>query len=156
MKKLNVFVMMACAIGMMATSCVKENETANSGKKQEKTATAKKMSNICQKTFSDFSGNYLFFSKVGHLASSCSGNCTTIGGVRKHVNCQGYGSICEARASISVSNIDPGNSENIYYNAIGLDDYEPTDDTTFNMPDRSYYIENDSFENGYIYLRGVL
>ncbi|MEI6697325.1 MAG: hypothetical protein WCO13_14820 [Bacteroidota bacterium] len=42
---MNVFVMMACAIGMMATSCVKENETVNNSKKQAKITTAKKNGN---------------------------------------------------------------------------------------------------------------
>ena len=152
MKKLNVFVMMACAIGIMATSCVKENETANSSKKQEKTATAKKSGNFNLKTSTDFSGSYSINSKVGHNSTDCNNSCRMIGGVRCHVNCQGFGNICNAIASISVSKVNPENPENIYYKAIGLNDYEPTDEDTFYMPARSYYIEDDNSENGYYYM----
>lgn len=143
---------MICLLGIWATSCVKENETINNSKKQEKTAIAKRFGNVNLKSASDFSGSYSLFSKVGHTANSCNNSCVMLGGKRGHINCQGPGNLCNLSASISVTNTDPENPENILYNAIGLFDYEPTDDTTFFMPDRSYYIEDDNFENGYIYL----
>jgi hypothetical protein len=152
MKKINVIAMMILVMGLIAVSCIKEKENVNDCKKQLKTATAKKISNLNLKVSTDFSGSYSLFSKVGHTANSCNNNCIMIGGKRVHVNCQGAGNICDSRASISVYKANPENPENIYYNAIGLNDYEPTDDTTFYMPDRSYYIENDCIENGYIYL----
>ncbi len=35
---------------------------------------------------------------------------------------------------------------------MGLNDYEPIENDTYNMPARSFYIENTEFENGYIWM----
>ena len=152
MKKSNVILVLGCIIGISFTSCLKDNESVLIHKNCLSSATAQKLITISTKSNSGFSGNYVLSAKAGHSSSDCNSSCITFGGIKRHVNCQGFGNNCAAVASVSVSKVEPENSNDPNYTAIGLNDYEPSDDTIYNMPARSYYIQNNEFENGYIWL----
>ena len=72
--------------------------------------------------------------RVGHNGAGCNG-CVTIGGVREHVDCKGYGDYCEVGISIGLTGGNGG-----YYSGIVLSPDELTYDESFLMPDRSLYI----------------
>ncbi|MFZ4401638.1 MAG: hypothetical protein ACOYO1_16525 [Bacteroidales bacterium] len=150
MKKSNVF-LVAVLIGLLATSCVKESENIvnTKGEKFDKTSTA-----LLIKQFKSisFGGTYLLKSHVGHKSSECGGKCTFACGKWVHVDCQGSGSYCVYSASVDITKNIPADSSDIYYTGVGLNDYEPTDDSTFQMPARSFYFENEKYENGYIWI----
>jgi len=150
MKKQRILVMI-CLFGLWIVSCVKENETPNTKVKEiDKTSTAQLLKHLKTNTYE---GAYLMNSHSGHTASDCGGNCTVLNGVRTHVDCQGAGNKCGLIATINISKNKPDDVTDIYYNGIGINNYEPIDEgSTFNMPARSLYIEDDNFENGFIYL----
>ena len=141
---------MLSVMGIIAASCVKENETANKAPKQACTTTAVKIAASSLKTTPGFTGSYVLYSRAGHNSSECGGGCVYAGGVRKHLNCQGFGSSCGLKASVCISKLDVDSSNN--YVAIGLNDFEPTDEDAFYMPARSFYIEDETTENGYYWL----
>ncbi|MFZ4401450.1 MAG: hypothetical protein ACOYO1_15550 [Bacteroidales bacterium] len=91
---------------------------------------------------------YVLTTNAGHKSSDCGGGCRTINGIRYHADCQGWGSTCTLKATVSVSMIANSNK----YIGHGLNDYEPIDEDTYNMPDRSFYVENANFENGHGWL----
>ncbi len=154
MKKLNVL-MMACVIGLVTVSCTKKDEVMNP-QKVVHTATAQRIS--IGKTDPNSGSNpdhsdpnaaaYSLAASHGHKASTCSNSCTTAGGVNCHVPCQGWGSTCDLKATVSVSKESAGND----YEAVTLDDYGPTDGPTYNMPARSFYVEDKVYENGYTWM----
>lgn len=150
MKKSSVIFVMICLIGLWLVSCVKENDGINTNVKQtDKSATAQLLKRL--KTNS-FAGTYLLAAKVGHKSSVCNNSCICVNGKRVHLNCQGYGSECSLRASVNVSKVIPDDNSDIYYTAMGINDYEPIEDSTFNMPARSFYIEDENLENGFVWL----
>ncbi len=155
MKKINVIFVLISLIGLFATSCVKENIQENTneniGQKANHVAKARKINTEKESTNPGdvYVASYELSSTVGHNSSDCAGSCTMVGGVYCHVNCQGYGTTCASTAAVRVTR-NPGKSSS--YEAITLDDYGPTDELTFNMPARSFYIEDMDFDNGYIWL----
>lgn len=146
MKKTNVFLVLVCLIVILVSSCVKDNETPNTKiKKSDKTSTAQFLKRL--KTNS-FEGVYGLSTKAGHKYSYCNGTCKGT----YHVNCQGVGQECDLRANINIAKNFPDNKYDIYYTGIGINSYEPIEDSLFSMPARSLYIENTEYENGYIWM----
>ena len=156
MKKANVILVMLSVMGIIAASCVKENESANKLQKKACTATAVKIAAPYLKAApghaSGSLGTYVLSAKAGHNSSECGGGCMAIRGVRKHMDCQGFGSNCGLKASVYVNKVKPDSSNSNKYMAVGLNDYEPTDEHVFYMPARSFYIEDKTTEQGYIWL----
>lgn len=150
MKKSIVFFVVICLIGLWLVSCVKENDGINTNVKQiDKSTTAQLLKRL--KTNS-FAGSYLLASSIGHKSTDCGGRCKYYNGTWFHANCQGYGSECSLRASINISKAMPDDTTDIYYTGIGINDYEPIEDSDFSMPARSFYIEDENLENGFIWL----
>jgi len=150
MKKTNVILVLVCILGVGLTSCVKDNETDNSvGKKLTNISTAKQLKRL--KTTS-FAGTYSLASQVGHKSKTCGGKCKYIGGVWYHMDCQGFGNECNLIASIQISKVTEDDTLDIYYKGTGLNDYEPIEETTFSMPARSFYLEDENSEYGFIWL----
>lgn len=144
------FLVMICLISLWLASCVKENDGVNTKVKQaDKSATAKLLKRL--KT-NNFAGTYLLTSRVGHKSSDCGGKCRYGNGTHYHASCQGFGSECYLRASINISKAIPDDTTDNYYTAIGINDYEPIEESDFSMPARSFYIEDENLENGYIWL----
>lgn len=152
MKKANVFLVMVCLVGIWAASCVKDHENVNTTvKKIDKTSTAQLLKQL-KTSSSNYGGVYLFSSKVGHKSSDCGGKCKYYNGVWTHFNCQSYGSECDLKAAVNICKVISSDPDNNFYRGMGLNDYEPIEDSTFSMPARSFYIENEKFENGYIWM----
>jgi hypothetical protein len=150
MKKANVFLVMVCLFGVWFTSCVKDNETLKTKvKKIDETSKAEILKKL--KTNS-YEGSYLMESRVGHDKSVCGGACRSANGIPYHVDCEGGGTACLLRASINISKLIPDDLYDIYYKGIGINTYEPTEASNYYLPSRSLYIEDETFENGYIYL----
>jgi hypothetical protein len=150
MKKVNVFLVMVCLFGIWAASCVKENETVNTNRKKEKgNSTAMLIKKLKANVFE---GSYLMVSKAGHTSNDCGGKCKYFNGIWVHVNCQGFGNECNFRASINISKNLPEDSTDNYYSGIGLYENEPIEDSTYEMPERSFYFESEEFENGFIWI----
>ena len=150
MKKVNVFLVMVCLFGIWLTSCVKDNETDNTKLKKIKTNSSAILINRL-KTNSNM-GSYQLFSYVGHKSSDCGGKCKYYNGVYFHADCQGYGSECSLSSKVNISKNIAEDPTDIYYTATGIYDYEPTEEESFNMPARSFYFINETFENGYIWI----
>ncbi len=150
--KTNVILGMVCLVGILATSCVKENVVVNDAKNAVNSATAQRMSTLHLKSSSNYSGNYTLSAKVGHSSSECNGCCITYVGKKYHIDCQGFGSNCTSKANVNISKVEPDNPENQEYTATGLNDFEPTDEVVYSMPARSYYIEDNSSETGFIWI----
>lgn len=72
---------------------------------------------------------------LGHSATNCSG-CVMTGGTLKHVDCQGAGNACRIKTIMSVSTTE----KSVYHYGIVNDPDELTDEDSFLMPDRSFYI----------------
>jgi hypothetical protein len=152
MKKVNVFLVMVCLVGIWATSCVKENLTENTKVKNvDKTSTAQLLKTL-KTNSTNYGGVYLFSTNIGHKSSDCGGKCKYYNGVWCHVSCQGFGSECTLSAMVNISKAIPDDPYDIYYTGLGINDYEPIEDLTFNMPARSLYIEVDTLENGFIWI----
>lgn len=149
MKKQKILVMV-CLVGLWVVSCVKENDVINTNvRKIDKSSTAQLLKRLKTNTFE---GSYLMLFKVGHKYSQCGGTCKTGTFGRYHQDCSGWGNECGGRATVNISKNVADDITDIYYTGIGIYEYEPIEDTTFNMPARSLYFENDACENGYIYL----
>lgn len=150
--KVNAVLMLVSMMVFMTTSCIKEkeNEVNKQLLKEQHTATAKRLSGNHLKA-TNYAGNYLLSAKAGHSASNCSG-CIMVGGIRKHLDCQGYGSTCTLKSTVAISKVEPNNSNCNEYKGIGINDYEPTDEDIYNMPSRSFYFEDNSYINGYIWI----
>ncbi len=150
MKKSIVIFAVISLIGLLLVSCVKENDGINTHEKKiDKSSTAQLLKRL--KT-NNFAGTYLMASKVGHKSSDCGGKCKKFGGVWCHLDCQGYGNECGLRAAVNICKAIPDDSTDIYYTGIGINDYEPIEESDFSMPARSFYIEDENLENGYIWL----
>lgn len=150
MKKSSVIFVVICLIGLWLVSCVKENDGINTNVKQiDKSATAQLLKRL--KTNS-YAGTYLLAAKVGHKSADCGGKCKKFGGVWCHLDCQGYGSECSLRATVNISKAMPDDTTDIYYKGVGIYDYEPIEESDFSMPARSFYIEDENLENGFIWL----
>lgn len=150
MKKSSVIFVMICLIGLWLVSCVKENDGINTKVKQiDKSATAQLLKRL--KTNS-YAGTYLLAAKIGHKSTDCSGKCKYIGGEWRHIDCQGNGSECSLRVSVYISKAIPDDTTDIYYTATGVNDYEPIEESDFSMPARSFYIEDENLENGFIWM----
>ncbi len=154
MKKTNVILVLICLIGIWAVSCVKENDgNYTNEKKIDKSSSAQLMSRYKSNSSGiSYGGMYLLSSKAGHKSSDCGGKCKYVNGQWGHADCQGYGSECSLRASVDIFKSVPDDPDDIYYTGFGINDYEPIEDSTYSMPARSFYIENDSLENGFIWL----
>ena len=150
MKKIKVSIAIFCIAIIFIISCQKDKTLVNSNPKKVKS------SSTAQKTVglksSGYGGTYVLSSHVGHTAAQCSNSCSVVNGVKRHLSCQSFGNICNFVANINISKVLPDNNEDPYYNAIGVNSDEPTTENTFMMPARSFYIENNNFENGYIWL----
>lgn len=144
------FLVIICLISLWLASCVKENDGVNTKVKQtDKSAKAQLLKRL--KTNS-YAGTYLLTSSIGHKSSECGGRCKYLNGTWQHVSCQGYGSECSMRASVNISKAIPDDTTDNFYTAIGINDYEPIEESDFSMPARSFYIEDENLENGYIWL----
>jgi hypothetical protein len=154
MKKINVILVLVCFIGLLVTSCVKDNETDNLNvQNPEKTSTAKLLTRLKASSMpGNYSGTFSLSSNVGHKSEDCGGKCKYVNGVWFHADCQGFGHNCGLKASVSITKTLPDKPEDKYYTGMGLNDYEPIDEATFNMPARSFFIEDKIFENGYIWI----
>jgi len=156
MKKINAILVLVCFLGVFVTSCVKDNETdiliEQNVQKTEINSSAKLLTRLKSLSNSNYSGTYSLSSNAGHKSEDCGGKCTYTNGVWRHVDCQGFGHSCSLKASISITKNLPDKPENKYYTGMGLNDYEPIDEETFNMPARSFYIKDGGFENGYIWI----
>lgn len=75
--------------------------------------------------------------RIGHPASGCNG-CVKIDGVFMHVDCQGGGSSCGAKAAVRLSPDSAG-----FYTVTTIYEYELTSEDFFLMPDRSLYVGMD-------------
>ncbi len=150
MKKINVIIAISLIAILFIVSCQKDNvKVGKSTIKVKSNSTAHKIGGF--KSLG-FNGSYLLASQVGHTSIECKNSCITIGGIKTHFNCQGFGNKCSLNASINVSKVQPDNPNDPYYYAIGLNNDEPSNDSIYNMPDRSFYIEDVNLENGYIWL----
>ena len=153
MKKINVLLVLLSIIGLFTTSCVKDNnENVNVTTTQQvkHSATGQRIINDKTANSSDvFVAAYVISSSVGHTATECGNACTTGGGVSFHVNCQGWGTTCASTATVDVRRT--GGKSHTYI-ASTMDDYGPTDELTYNMPARSFYVADAAFENGFIWL----
>ena len=146
---------MLSLIGFIASSCVKENTKEDIKEiipqKDVPTATGQRIT--MEKTSGGSSdileADYVLSASVGHNSTDCNNSCTMVGGVTCHVNCQGWGSICNSTATVNVKKA-AGKSHS--YQATTLNNYGPTDGLTYNMPARSFYIAYAGFTNGYIWL----
>lgn len=150
MKKSNLFLVMVCLVGLWATSCVKDNDIVNTNEKNVDRSTTAQL--LKQLKTSAFEGMYVMSYKVGHKSTVCGGKCTWSGNGWVHQDCMSYGSDCSKSSTVSVSKNIPDDITDIYYTATGIYEYEPTEDSIFYLPARSLYIENDTCENGYIWL----
>jgi hypothetical protein len=149
MKKQGILVII-CLVGLWVVSCVKDNDLMTPKEKRvDNNSTAQLIKRL--KTIG-FEGTYALASHAGHKASDCGGNCTAVNGIKRHVDCQGFGNVCNLKASINISKNMPYDMTDIYYTAQGINDFEPIEDSSFNMPARSLYIKDDAFKKGYIYL----
>ncbi|MFZ4740572.1 MAG: hypothetical protein ACOYLE_05365 [Bacteroidales bacterium] len=156
MKKINAILVLVCFLGVFVTSCVKDNETdiliEQNVQKTEINSSAKLLTRLKSLSNSNYSGTFSLSSNVGHKSEDCGGKCTYTNGVWRHVDCQGAGHNCAYKASVSITKTLPDKPEDKYYTGMGLNDYEPIDEATFNMPARSFYIEDKIFDNGYIWI----
>ena len=156
MKKSNLILVLVCFFGLLVTSCVKDSETDNANvqnvQKIETTSTGKFLTHLKAISASNYSGTFSLSSNIGHKSEDCGGKCTYANGVWRHVDCQGAGHNCAYKASVSITKTLVDKPEDKYYTGMGLNDYEPIDEATFNMPARSFYIEDKIFENGYIWI----
>jgi hypothetical protein len=147
MKKVNLMLAMLSIIGLMATSCVKDNDIENNAEQQTlTTTTANTPTAVRMNRFksTSFEGVYLLASNVGHKSTECGGKCKYSNGTWFHSDCQSFGNVCSLRASVNVSYTGVSN----IYKGMGINDYEPIDEVDFSMPDRSFYVENENFPNG--------
>lgn len=150
MKKIKVSFAIFCIAIIFISSCQKDKTLVNSiSNKTKSNSTAFKIGGL--KT-SGFEGSYMLSSLIGHNVSVCNGKCIYINGTYYHVNCQGYGSTCNISAHVSITKAQPNNDSDPYYIGIVDNTDEPSTDSIFNMPSRSFYIENTEYENGYIWL----
>ncbi|NVN96412.1 MAG: hypothetical protein HXX18_14145 [Bacteroidetes bacterium] len=154
MKKSSLILLTVCFFGLLITSCVKDNDTEIVKiQKEEITSTASVISNLkSNNSTGNFSGIYSMSTNAGHKSTDCGGKCRYLNGVYFHSDCQGFGHECGLRATVSISKTILDKPEDKYYNGMGLNDYEPIDEATFNMPARSFYVKNDKFDNGYIWI----
>ncbi|MCX6230534.1 MAG: hypothetical protein NTZ33_03220 [Bacteroidetes bacterium] len=157
MKKINSILVLLSLVGIITTSCMKDNDLPNpTNQKQLNTPTAeilkkhKSAENLTAAVLpgGGFEGIYQLTSNVGHTSADCGGKCRYMNGVYYHANCQGFGNACTLRASVSVDFIPSTHK----YIGKGLNDYEPTDETSFLMPDRSFKVEDKNNDDGYIWL----
>ena len=150
MKKTNVILGMVCLIGLLATSCMKDSKTPVTNEKNViKTSTALMLN---QFKSTSYSGSYVLSSSIGHKSSECGGKCRNINGTWGHADCQGFGNVCSLRVSIYINKELPENPKDFNYIGIGINDYEPTEESTFNMPARSFYLIDEKLENGFIWI----
>lgn len=78
---------------------------------------------------------------IGHSSKQCSGCVRLKNGTYIHIDCQGWGSECTVSANVSLT----GSSSNL--TAVTTDTFGLTDQSLFNMPDRSLYSGKDEKGN---------
>ena len=150
MKTIKMFFAILCIAIIFISSCQKDKTLVSSNAKKIKSnSTAIKLGGL--KT-SGFVGTYMLSSLIGHSISECHGKCIYFNGTYYHANCQGYGNTCNITTHISITKANPNNDSDPYYIGICDNNDEPSSDSIFNMPARSFYIENTEYENGYIWL----
>ncbi len=144
------FLVLVCLIGIWITACVKESETiyiTQQNAKSNSTATI-----LIRMKNAGFGGSYLMATTVGHKSTDCGGKCKFFNGRYYHSDCQGTGNVCNYSASVIITKNIPDDITDVYYTGIGIHEYEPIEDETFSMPARSFYIKDESFENGFIWI----
>jgi hypothetical protein len=88
----------------------------------------------------DGSKGWLAFLKilVGHTADQCGGTCVKLFWEYMHIDCRGFGSVCELQKKARIVESDiPGEYLLIFEDSDALGD-----DLEFQFPDRSLYITN--------------
>ena len=135
---------------VLISSCQKDNVTVNNTSKEVKSnSQAEKIGGLKS---SGFEGCYNLSSVVGHNSTDCGNACIMINGIQGHVDCQYWGSKCSLYANVTVSKSNPKVITDPYYYAIGTSIYQPTDDSIFFMPNRSFMIKNGNYLTGYMWL----
>jgi len=151
MKKINVILVLVSLVGLLATSCVKDNEIENNAvEKKEVCASTAEL--LTQLKSTSYAGTYAMTTNAGHKSTDCGGKCKYYNGKWGHVDCQGNGHICTLRASINITASVSDKSTEVLYTGKGINDYEPIDEDTYNMPDRSFLVKDDKFDNGFIWI----
>lgn len=81
---------------------------------------------------------------VGHSGKMCQGCIRMKDNTLTHLDCQGWGTECAASATVVLS----GNSN--YFTAVTTDTFGLTDQSLFNMPDRSLLTEDEKGQPVYL------
>jgi hypothetical protein len=90
------------------------------------------------KRYGSYVGSLSIKIYVGHTAAQCGGRCVKILGEPMHLDCRGFGNICNHVAEVQLYE-DPLNGELML---ILTDDEMFGDLEIFPFPDRSFYITN--------------
>jgi len=138
---------------VLISSCQKDNVSVNNTPSTIKSnSIAQKLGGLKGLKSSNLEGIYSLSSVVGHKSTDCGNACIMINGIRTHIDCQYWGSTCSLYAKINVSKVDPKDDKDPYYSAIAMSVFEPSDDSIFFMPNRSFLFKSDTFDKGYIWL----
>ena len=124
MKKIELLLF---ALFMLFMSCQKSQSEI-----KQQTSTVGTVTN-----FSKSMVSYLITFQSGHSGKGCPG-CVLDHGKWIHIDCQGYGNLCELQSQITLTQVD----ENLF-SATTTDSTELTDADLFNMPARSLFVELD-------------
>ena len=135
---------------VLISSCQKDNVTVNNSSNEVKSNSLAEKTGGLKST--GFEGGYNLSSVVGHSSTDCGNACIMINGIPGHIDCQYWGSKCSFTANVNVIKTNPRNPSDPYYFATGTSAYQPTDDSIFFMPNRSFMIKNGNYINGYIWL----
>ncbi len=135
---------------VLISSCQKDNVSVNNTPSTIKSnSIAQKLGGLKGLKSSNLEGIYSLSSAVGHKSTDCGNACIMIAGIPTHIDCQYWGSTCSFNANINVSKLDP---KDPYYSAIAMSVFEPSDDSIFFMPNRSFLFKSDDSDKGYIWL----
>lgn len=80
---------------------------------------------------------------IGHTSADCGNSCMKVFGEYTHVDCRGYGSVCEAlRDAIIAEGDNPGE-----YTLTFVDNDALCEDLEYQFPDRSLFVTNPQRSN---------
>lgn len=127
MKKINLFFLILILLSLWTFSCQKEEES---------TPTTPNEATIANLTKGMQNG--ILTIRVGHSAKNCKGCVIDEDGQNVHMECSGYGTLCEITARVSI--IDNG----LQVSAITTDTFGLTTLDYFNMPARSLAVEDEN------------
>lgn len=81
---------------------------------------------------------------VGHSGKMCHGCIRMKDNTYTHIDCQGWGTECTVSATVILS------ENNSYFTAVTTDTFGLTDQSLFNMPDRSLLTEDEKGQPVYL------